>query len=122
MKSEDTAEETNPDDPHFGESTLDGPRASVSFYVRRPLNDYTELEEVFEFYVTEPYYDQAERSGVPGVRYYITMEARTGRPGVDNEKFKDGVMPIHKIPDEVKYRAKRILDFVEFPPNGEQDE
>ena len=120
--SEDTTEETKSGDPPFGVSTPDGPRASVSFYVRRPLNDYTELEEVFEFYVTEPYYDQAERSGVPGVRYYITREPRTGRPKVEDEEFRRGMIPIQKVPDDVKCRAKAVLDFVEFPPDGEQDE
>ena len=120
--SEDTTEKTKPDDLAFSESTPDGPRASVSFYVRRPLNDYTELEEVFEFYSTEPYRDQPERGSVPGVRYYITREPRTGRPKVEDEEFRRGMIPIQKVPDDVKCRAKGILDFVEFPSDGESDE
>jgi len=111
----------DPGDPPFGESSLDEARAATSIYVRRPLNGYSGLEEVFEFYVVEPSYDQAERGGVPGVRYCVTREARTGRPGVDNEEFSSGMMPVQQVPDEVKYRAKRVLDFVEWPSEVDND-
>jgi len=114
------SEDEDSGDRPFGETGPGRARASASIYVRRPLNDYTGLEEVFEFYVVEPSYDQAERGGVPGVRYYVTRESRTGRPGVDNEEFSAGMMPVQQVPDEVRYRAKRILDHVEWPSDHEE--
>jgi len=111
----------DPGDPPFGESSLDDARAAISIYVRRPLNDYTDLEEVFEFYVVEPSYDQAERSGVPGVKYCITRESRTGRPGVDSAEVSGFPMPVQLVPGDVRYRAKQTLDFVEWPSEVDND-
>lgn len=107
------------DTPDFGESNLDGPQASTSVWVRQPLNDYSELEEVFEFTVQEPSNDQAARRGIPGVRYYITRDSRTGRPGVDDPEISRSMMHLNLVPDDIVERAQQMLGHVSWEEDDE---
>jgi hypothetical protein len=109
-------------DKPFGERVSGGVRASASVFVRRPLNEYTNIEEVFEFHLVEPEVSQAERDGTAKVQYHLTRESRTGRPGVDKVDMGTGMMPMPKVPDEIKKRAAEIVDFIEPDPDWEDEE
>jgi len=113
--------DTETTDPNFGERTgQDDPKASCAVYVRRPVAEYSPFEEVFEFYQTEPEVSQ-ERSGSAGVRYYLTRESRTGRPGVDNTEASCGMFPLPKVPKEVRERAAEMADFIDPDPDWEEE-
>jgi len=109
-------------DPNFGERTSGSVRASASVFVRRPLNEYTNIEEVFEFYLVEPEFSQAKRDGTAGVRYHLTRESRTGNPGVENVDMGTGMMPPPKVPDEIKERAAEMADFIDPDPDWEDSD
>lgn len=110
-------------DEPFGKRTSGKTRAGMSVFVRRPLNEYTNIEEVFEFYLIEPEVSEADRKGknVPGVQYSLTRESRTGRPGVDDIDMGTGMMPFPRVPDEIKQRAAEMADFIEMNPDWEDD-
>lgn len=99
------------DDTPFGEGIgTDAPRASGSVYVRRSLNDFTEYEEIFEFYLREPQGDHADpESNFAVVNYYITEEARTANPGVDKTETQRRAIPIKDVPGEVVTRAEKMV-------------
>lgn len=97
-------------DPEYGRSKSDGPRAESSIYVRRPLNEYTDLEEVFKFNFIEP--DISEKMGDPfhSIRYAIVRESRNGIPGYDESEFSTRMLNPSRVPEEILYRADRLLE------------
>lgn len=95
-------------DEKFGESQ--DTRAGIQVEVRRELNEYSGLDEVFTFYGLEPRPDAIEEHTY-GVKYALTRESRkAGMPGYDDTEFDTQLLNPEKVPDEVKNRAHAMLN------------
>lgn len=95
--------------PDFGDSNGEV-RAEGDIYIRRPLNEYSDLDEVFKFSFREPTVDMADRKVLVSAEYILTREAKTGRTGVRSEEYSRRVMRVDKLPAEVLERAQAMLD------------
>ncbi len=118
-ESEDREDDSMTSDPEFGEGEHGEPRAEASLYVRRQLNEYTDFEEVFHFYWTEPEVSQAQRDPVPMIKYAIVRESRNGIPGFDSSEANTRIIHPGKVPDEVLERASSMVDWID-PTMGEE--
>lgn len=103
-------------EPEFGEHSGDV-RAEANVFVRRPLNEYSGLDEVFMFSFVEPEVSQAERVMYPSMRYILTRDEKTGRPGVKSDEFNRRLMHPEKVPDEVLERAQEMIRQLDVDPD-----
>lgn len=95
--------------PEFGGHTGDV-RAEADVYVRRPLNEYSGLDEVFQFSFIEPEVSQASRDVIVSARYMLTRDARNQVPGVDKTEYSTRLTHVEKVPDEILERAQAMID------------
>lgn len=118
---EDKPDDAGDGDPPFGEATAVTAHSSVS--VKRPLNDYSKLTEVFEFTVSEPAVDAADRDGtICWVTYSITHGQNKSRHGIEDPEYQTHRIPVTDVPTDVVDRAKAMLDHVEWPDELDNEE
>jgi hypothetical protein len=107
----------------FKERTSGSVRAEASIFIRRPLNEYTSLEEVFGFHLIEPEVSQVCQTGEISVcSYAITRESRTREPGVDEYEYKRSSMAAKNVPDEIRERAAAMVDYIDPDPDYEEED
>lgn len=101
------------EDNDFGNTTYDQERAAIELTVKRPINEYTDLDEIFIFMLQEPDVDQAKRNGIPKVKYCITRESRNGVPGASDFEYETSFMNTTRVPDEIIERAEAMIEYMD---------
>jgi len=106
--------------PKFGERKGVGdPDAKLKITVERETESYANLTEVFSFRLNEPELTQANKEPTPKAGLKLVREPQTGTMDFDSEVYERKKIPLPTVPEEIRERASKMIDWAEI--DGEEE-